>query len=96
MSNISTPEAYFQSCFRVQSAWTVVSDEYEMPPEILKPKCYVFDFAPNRALKLVSEYACELNPDIKESAEEKINEKPNILSLIFYERKRNYHGKNDT
>ena len=37
---------------------------------ILKPLCYVFDFAPNRALKLVEEYRCQLyvhenNPEKK-------------------------------
>ena len=51
LSSISTPEAYFQSAFRVQSAWVIKSDDVDKPDIIEKPKCYIFDFAPDRALK---------------------------------------------
>ena len=29
--------------------------------EIVKKECYVFDFAPNRALRQIADYACRLN-----------------------------------
>lgn len=85
LSNISTPESYFQSSFRVQSAWTVVSDEADKPPIILKPKCYIFDFAPNRALRQLSEYACGLNPDFTQSAEEKVAEFIRFLPVLAFD-----------
>ena len=85
LSNISTPESYFQSSFRVQSGWTVASDEADMPPEVLKPKCYVFDFAPNRALRQLSEYACKLSPDFNRSAEEKVGEFIKFLPVLAFD-----------
>ena len=85
LTSISTPEAYFQSSFRVQSAWTVKSDEADVPDEIIKPKCYIFDFAPNRALRQLSEYACSLNPDITSSDEEKVAEFIKFLPVLAFD-----------
>ena len=31
--------------------------------EIIKKECYVFDFAPNRALRLITDYSCRLDID---------------------------------
>ena len=31
--------------------------------EILKKECYIFDFAPNRALRQIADYSCSLNPE---------------------------------
>lgn len=52
--------------------------------EILKEECYVFDFAPNRALKQIAEYACNLN--INESNPEKnVEEFINFLPVLAYD-----------
>jgi len=63
LRNLSSPESYFQAAFRVQSPWTVSNPSHENPNEIinLKEVCYVFDFAPNRALNQIVEYSCRLS-----------------------------------
>ncbi len=82
LRNTSSPETYFQTAFRVQSPW-VVKDEYGNEV-ILKPLCYVFDFAPNRALRLVEEYSCRLN--IEESnPEKKVAEFIKFLPILAYD-----------
>ena len=53
-----SPETYFQSAFRVQSPWTVPTEAGGS--EIVKPECYVFDFAPNRALRQIADYGSRL------------------------------------
>ena len=58
LRNLKSPETYFQAAFRVQSPWTVTD---EMANEVIvKDICYVLDFAPNRALRQVSEYSNKL------------------------------------
>ena len=59
LRNLKSPETYFQSAFRVQSPWTVKNEKGEV--EIIKHECYVFDFALDRALRQISDYACNLN-----------------------------------
>lgn len=85
LTSISTPEAYFQSAFRVQSGWTVKAEKPTDPDIIKKPKCYVFDFAPNRALKQLSEYACGLSTDYTRSAEEKVAEFIKFLPVLAFD-----------
>ena len=85
LTSISTPEAYFQSAFRVQSGWTVKADSPMDPDIIKKPKCYIFDFAPNRALRQLSEYACGLNTDYTKSAEEKVGEFIKFLPVLAFD-----------
>lgn len=46
LTNMRSPETYFQAAFRVQSPWTVKGDNGE--EEIIKQECYVFDFALDR------------------------------------------------
>ena len=85
LTSIGTPESYFQSAFRVQSGWTVKA-ENPMDPEIIKkPKCYIFDFAPNRALRQLSEYACGLNTDYTKSSEEKVSEFIKFLPVLAFD-----------
>lgn len=66
LRELKSPESYFQAAFRVQSPWvsrfvdTVVGGEEEV---ILKEQCFVFDFAPNRALQQVVDYATRLRAD---------------------------------
>jgi hypothetical protein len=63
LRELKRPETYFQAAFRVQSPWVarVVDPEKGGKKSIvLKDHCYVFDFAPNRALSQVVEYALNL------------------------------------
>jgi hypothetical protein len=87
LSNISTPETYFQTAFRVQSPWTVkgmdsIKGEIDF---IIKPNCYIFDFAPNRALRLISEYASQLDTDPKISNKTKLDNFLNYLPVLCYD-----------
>jgi hypothetical protein len=51
---------------------------------ILKDECYVFDFAPNRALRQIAEYSCRL--DVNESnPEKKVAEFINFLPVLAYD-----------
>jgi hypothetical protein len=64
LRNLKSPETYFQSAFRVQSPWSIKNPNGTNPneEEILKPVCFVFDFAPTRALRQLSEYGIGLSP----------------------------------
>ena len=59
LRNLQAPESYFQAAFRVQSSWSVSTESGD--DKLIKPQCYIFDFAFNRALKLVADYAISLN-----------------------------------
>ena len=64
LRNLNSPETYFQSAFRVQSPWSIKNPNGDDPneEEILKPECFVFDFAPTRALRQISDYGMGLSP----------------------------------
>ena len=64
LRNLKSPETYFQAAFRVQSPWSIKNPNGDDPneEEILKPVCFVFDFAPTRALRQLSEYGIGLSP----------------------------------
>ena len=70
LRNSSSPETYFQAAFRVQSPWTLRDEWGE--EVVLKRLCYVFDFAPNRALRQVAEYSCRLSVD-EHNPEQKVS-----------------------
>lgn len=59
------PETCFQAAFRVQSPWSIKNPNGDDPneEEILKSVCFVFDFAPTRALRQLSEYGIGLSPN---------------------------------
>ena len=63
LRNSSSPETYFQAAFRVQSPWTIRIRTAPRPnkEQIIKEECYVFDFAPDRALRQIADYSCRLN-----------------------------------
>ena len=65
LRNLKSPETYFQAAFRVQSPWSIKNPNGDNPneEEILKPVCFVFDFAPTRALRQISEYGIGLSPN---------------------------------
>ena len=78
----SSPETYFQSAFRVQSPWTVAD---ESGAEIVvKPECYVFDFAPNRALRQIADYGSRLATD-DTTAEQRVAELVGFLPVLQYD-----------
>lgn len=82
LRNTTSPETYFQTAFRVQSPWTVTDEEgHEV---VLKPRCYLFDFAPNRALRLVQEYSCQLNV-LENNPEKKVEEFIRFLPILAYD-----------
>lgn len=87
LRNSSSPETYFQAAFRVQSPWTVRNPDGASPNEeqIIKEECYIFDFAPNRALRQISEYAGRLNLDETVSHEAKVAEFISFLPVLAYD-----------
>ncbi len=86
LRNLTSPETYFQAAFRVQSPWTVKNPDGKSPnaEEIIKRECYIFDFAPNRALKQIADYSCNLNPEETDS-EKKIKEFIDFLPVLAYD-----------
>lgn len=64
LRNLKSPETYFQAAFRVQSPWSQANPNGDDPneEEVFKPVCFVFDFAPTRALRQLSEYGIGLSP----------------------------------
>ncbi|MFA5688940.1 MAG: GIY-YIG nuclease family protein [Kiritimatiellales bacterium] len=82
LRNSSTPETYFQAAFRVQSPWTVRTAPNQ--EEIIKQECYVFDFAPNRALRQIQEYSCRLNVN-EINPEKKVAEFIRFLPVLAYD-----------
>lgn len=86
LRNLKSPETYFQSAFRVQSPWVIKNADGMHPNEetIIKRECYIFDFAPTRALKQIADYSCKLN--LKETnSEKKIAEFINFLPVLAYD-----------
>lgn len=90
LRGIQSPEGYFQSAFRVQTPWTekVVEDGREVR-EIVKPTCYVFDYDPNRALRLIADYHGRLGGVLDEaparSAEESLREFLRFMPVLAYD-----------
>ena len=86
LRNSSTPETYFQAAFRVQSPWTVTNPDGNDPnrEQIIKEECYVFDFAPDRALRQIADYAFRLNVEDTDP-EKKVAEFISFLPVLAYD-----------
>ena len=82
LRNTTSPETYFQAAFRVQSPWTAKDEHGE--EIILKPFSYVFDFAPNRALRQVQEYSCQLNVH-ESNPERKVEDFIKFLPILAFD-----------
>ena len=82
LRNLSSPETYFQAAFRVQSPWTIASEDGG--EEILKTHCYIFDFALDRALREISDYSCRLNID-EMNPEKKVGDFIHFLPVLAYD-----------
>jgi hypothetical protein len=86
LRNSSSPETYFQAAFRVQTPWVIKNPDDKSPNkvEILKEECYVFDFAPDRALRQIADYSIRLNVD-ETNPEAKVAEFINFLPVLAYD-----------
>jgi hypothetical protein len=86
LRNLKSPETYFQAAFRVQSPWSIKNPNDADPneEEILKPVCFVFDFAPTRALRQLSEYAIGLSPN-EPNPENAVKDLVSFLPVLAYD-----------
>lgn len=86
LRNSSSPETYFQAAFRVQTPWQIKNPDDKSPNkiQIIKEECYVFDFAPNRALRQIADYGFNLNVN-ESNPENKIEEFINFLPILAYD-----------
>jgi len=86
LRNLKSPETYFQAAFRVQSPWSVRNPNGDNPNEelIWKPVCYVFDFAPTRALRQISEYGIGLSPN-ESNPEKAVEELVSFLPVLAFD-----------
>jgi hypothetical protein len=86
LRNLTSPETYFQAAFRVQSPWSIKNPHGDDPneEEILKPACFVFDFAPTRALRQLSEYGIGLSPS-EPNPETAVKDLVSFLPVLAYD-----------
>lgn len=86
LRNLKSPETYFQAAFRVQSPWSIKNPNGDNPHEeaIMKPVCFVFDFAPTRALLQIAEYGQGLSPETP-NPEEAVEELVKFLPVLAYD-----------
>lgn len=86
LRNLKSPESYFQAAFRVQSPWSIKNPHGDNPneEEILKPVCFVFDFAPTRALRQLSEYGIGLSPN-EANPENAVKDLVAFLPVLAYD-----------
>ena len=86
LRNLKSPATYFQSAFRVQSPWSIKNPNGDDPnaEEILKPICFVFDFAPTRALRQLSEYGIGLSPG-EPNPENAVKDLVSFLPVLAYD-----------
>jgi hypothetical protein len=85
LRNLQSPETYFQAAFRVQSPWSIKNPDGDDPnkEEVLKPACFVFDFAPTRALRQLSDYAIGLSPN-ESNPENAVKDLVSFLPVLAY------------
>jgi len=85
LRNLKSPETYFQAAFRVQSPWSIMNPNGDDPneEEVLKPACFVFDFAPTRALRQLSEYGIGLSPN-ELNPENAVKDLVSFLPVLAY------------
>ncbi len=86
LRNLRSPETYFQAAFRVQSPWSIRNPNGDDPNEevVMKPVCFVFDFAPTRALRQISEYGMKLSPN-DPNPENAVKDLVSFLPVLAYD-----------
>jgi T5orf172 domain-containing protein len=82
LRSLKSPESYFQAAFRVQSPYAIRDPEGGI--EVRKPTCYLFEFDPNRALSLLSEYGLRLAAQQGETPEQAIGKLINYLPIFGF------------
>lgn len=76
LRDTDSPENYFQTAFRAQTPYKDKNGK-------IKDKCYIFDFSPNRSLRLLTTYSEKLTSDNHlSSSEEKIEEFIKYLPVL--------------
>ncbi len=70
----------------MQSPWSIKNPNGDNPneEEILKPVCFVFDFAPTRALRQLSEYGIGLSPN-EPNPENAVKDLASFLPVLAYD-----------
>ena len=77
LRDTESPENYFQTAFRAQTPYKNKLTGY------LKERCYIFDFSPNRSLKLLTSYSEKLTTDSHlTTSEERIAEFIKYLPVL--------------
>lgn len=71
----SSSTQYLQAAFRAQNPWV-----YGEHKEFSKEDCYIFDFAPDRVLTILGDYAIKLTDNHRENQDHK----PAIRKLLNY------------
>lgn len=86
LRNLKSPETYFQAAFRVQSPWSIKNPNGDNPREeaVIKPVCFVFDFAPTRALRQIADYGVGLSPETS-NPEHAVEELVKFLPVLAYD-----------
>ena len=86
LRNLNSPETYFQAAFRVQSPWSIKNPDGDDPSAeaVLKPVCFVFDFAPTRALRQIADYGAGLSPETP-NPEQAVEELVKFLPVLAYD-----------
>lgn len=86
LRNLNSPETYFQAAFRVQSPWSIKNPDGDNPSAeaVLKPVCFVFDFAPTRALRQIADYGAGLSPETP-NPEQAVEELVKFLPVLAYD-----------
>lgn len=86
LRNLQSPETYFQAAFRVQSPWSIKNPDGNDPnaEAVIKPACFVFDFAPTRALRQLSEYGIGLSPN-EPNPENAVKDLVSFLPVLAYD-----------
>lgn len=86
LRNLKSPETYFQTAFRVQTPREITNPDDKSPNKktVIKNRCYIFDFAPNRALQQIADYSNKLSPD-EQNPEKKVKEFIQFLPVLSYD-----------
>ncbi len=85
LRDLESPESYFQAGFRVQSPFVVRNQSDSRMKEIIKQECYIFDFAPNRALNLIASYVQKIDLNDTRKHADKIADFINFLPILHFD-----------
>ncbi|RKQ29323.1 Eco57I restriction-modification methylase domain-containing protein [Oceanobacillus halophilus] len=95
LNNIESPSLYFQAAFRSQNPY-----EFEKDDKLYrKENAYIFDFSPDRTLRLYDDFATGLsgsNPNTTEERKEKIKKLLNFFPVIAEDQQGTMHEINAT